>query len=79
MKALATANRFGSFGTASILSLVVAGYLALAGSAFWAFTNQSAGGSQESIEPYSEAPTALVCDCQYEKPTPAAAPRCAAN
>ncbi len=79
MVALAKANRFGSFGTASIVSLIVAGYMALAGSAFWVFTNRSVDASQDSIEQSAQAPKALLCDCQYEKPTTTVAPQSATN
>jgi hypothetical protein len=56
-------SRFGEFGGATVVSLIVAGYMALAGSAFWMFTNRSDGSNADSTR--RAAPT-LMCECHDE-------------
>ncbi len=68
MDTLAKATRFSSFVAASVVALVIAGYLGLAGSALWAY-NMQTDLSDGSIEPAGQPVPALVCDCHYEMPT----------
>jgi len=67
MEALAKTNRFQAVGTASLISLIVAGYMTLAGTAFLSFNERRAPASH-SVEDTGNATPALVCDCHYENP-----------
>lgn len=67
MEALAKANRFQAIGAASLISVIVAGYMTLAGTAFLSFNERRAPASY-SIEETANASPAMVCDCHYESP-----------
>ncbi len=73
MEELAKTNRFQAVGAASLISVIVALYLTLAGTAFMSFNEQRAPVSP-SLEESGNATPALVCDCRYENPE-----SCAAN
>jgi len=68
MEALAKTNRFQAVGTASLISLIVAGYMTLAGMAFLSFNEQRATASH-SVENTGGSTPAMVCDCHYENPS----------
>ena len=67
MESLAKANRFQTFGAASLLSLIVAGYITLAGTAFMALNEQRAPAGP-SVEDGARTNPTMVCDCHYETP-----------
>ena len=68
MVALAKASRFNGVGMASVVGLLVAGYLGLAGSAFAAF-HRGAAGTIDSLDNREHLGPALVCDCHYDTPS----------
>ena len=73
IEALAKSDRFKGLGTTSVLSLIVAGYLALTASAFWAFTKTS-GQSEDAVEDVvNPGPGSLICYCIPEGEREAAA------
>lgn len=65
MEALAKASK--GFGSTSVLALILAGYMGLAGTAFWAF-NKRPSPSSDAIENAPQSTPALICDCHYQKP-----------
>ena len=67
MEALAKTNRFQAVGAASLISVIVALYMTLAGTAFMSFNEQRVPASH-SIEESGNTSPALVCDCHYENP-----------
>ena len=73
IEAVAKAGRFNGLGMASVVGLVIAGYLALAGSAFVGF-DQRPTPPELYAEDGEQALPALVCDCRYDPPS-----TCAAN
>jgi hypothetical protein len=73
MDTLAKANRFQAFGTASLISVIVAGYMALAGTAFLSL-NEQRPSANPSVGETANAGPSMVCDCHYENTS-----ECAAN
>ena len=73
IEAVAKAGRFSGLGMASVVGLVIAGYLALAGSAFVGF-DQRPNPPELHADDSEQALPALVCDCRYDPST-----TCAAN
>lgn len=71
MAALAKATRFSGLEMASVIGMVIAGYLALAGSAFFAF-HEGADASLASVEETPKAGPVVVCDCHYDAAAPTA-------
>jgi len=66
MEALAKPDRFRGLGTTSVLSLIVAGYLALTASAFWVFTKTS-GQAEDPVEDGANPGSGpLICHCYPE-------------
>jgi hypothetical protein len=63
LEALAKAGK--GFGSTSVLALIVAGYMGLAGTAFWAFNKRSS--PSDAIENATQSAPAMICECQYEK------------
>jgi len=64
METLAKAGK--GFGSTSVLALILAGYMGLAGTAFWAF-NKRPSPSIDAIEDTTQSAPALICDCHYQK------------
>ena len=73
IEAVAKAGRFSGLGMASVVGLVIAGYLALAGSAFVGF-DQRPSAPELYADDSEQALPALVCDCRYDPSS-----TCAAN
>ncbi len=73
IEAVAKAGRFSGLGMASVVGLVIAGYLALAGSAFVGFDQRQAP-PEVYADDSEQALPALVCDCRYDTTS-----TCAAN
>lgn len=72
IEAVAKASRFSGLGMASVVGLVIAGYLALAGSAFVGFDHR-ASPPELFADDSDQALPALVCDCRYDSSSPCAA------
>ena len=73
IEAVAKAGRFSGLGMASVVGLVIAGYLALAGSAFVGFDQRPSRPVLHADDGEQTLP-ALVCDCRYDPSS-----TCAAN